>query len=361
MTDSHITDVDSQPRANIVGTGLIGGSIGLALRELGWFVTGGDADEARTAEALASGAIDAIGLDPAAAITFIATPVAQVVEQVERALVRTSGVVTDVASVKGSIAAKIRDSRFVPGHPMAGSEQEGLKGARAEIFSGAVWVLTPGETTAEHAYTQVRTIVRSLGADVVSLGPDEHDKVVATVSHVPHLAATSLMVLADDAAAEHQVLLRLAAGGFRDMTRIASGHPGIWPDICVENKTAIAASLDGLIARLTTIRDHIVDSDHGAIHAQLVRARTARTNLPTGMPEGLALAEFRVPIPDRAGEIARLTTLAPEVNIYDFEIAHSTEGSEGVAVMVVGLADADAFFAQLTDAGYHPAFRPLAT
>lgn len=354
-----MTDPGAQPRANVIGTGLIGGSVGMALRQRGWFVTGEDSDPERAQQALDAGAIDATGLDANAAITFVATPVAQVVEQVGRALVRTAGVVTDVASVKGSIASAISDSRFVPGHPMAGSEQEGLKGARSELFSGAVWVLTPGETTAEHAYTQVRTVVRSLGADVVSLLPVEHDRVVATVSHVPHLTATSLMCVADDAAAEHQVLLRLAAGGFRDMTRIASGHPGIWPDICIENQEAITDSLDGLIARLTEIRDHVASSNREAIHAQLVRARAARTNLPSGMPEGMALAEFRVPIPDRAGEIARLATLAPEVNIYDFEIAHSTEGAEGVAVMIVAMDAAESFQVQLADAGYHPTFRAL--
>lgn len=354
-----MTDNDAPRRANVIGTGLIGGSIALALREQGWLVSGDDVDQERLAQAVEVGAIDASGLDPNASITFVATPVADIAKQVERALVKTSGVVTDVASIKGAIATAVTDSRFVPGHPMAGSEQEGVKGARPELFSGAVWVLTPGMTTAEHAYTQVRNVVRSFGADVVSLAPDEHDQVVATVSHVPHLTATSLMCLADDASSKHEVLLRLAAGGFRDMTRIASGHPGIWPDICVENSTAIAESLDVLIDRLTRIRDHVVAGDHDAIRAQLEQARAARQNLPSGMPEGIELAEFRVPILDRAGEIARLTTLAPEVNIFDFEIAHSTEGSEGVAVMVVGHASAEAFALKLREAGYHPAYRAL--
>jgi len=352
---------DLPRRANVIGTGLIGGSIAFALRGLGWRVSGDDADPDRVTQALEVGAIDAAGLDPAASITFVATPVASVAEQVERALVKTAGVVTDVAGVKSAIAAQVTDSRFVPGHPMAGSEQDGVKGARPELFSGAVWVLTPGKTTAEHAYTQVRTVVRSFGADVVSLAPDEHDRVVATVSHVPHLTATSLMCLADDASTEHEVLLRLAAGGFRDMTRIASGHPGIWPDICVENSVAIAESLDGLIARLSRIRDNVVAGDQHAIHSQLVQARAARQNLPSGIPQGIELAEFRVPILDRAGEIARLTTLAPEVNIYDFEIAHSTEGNEGVAVMVVDRQGAEGFAVKLREAGYHPAYRSLDT
>lgn len=346
-------------RATVIGTGLIGGSIGMALRNNGWIVSGEDLDPDRTADALACGAIDHVGLDAASEITFVATPVNHVAEQVERALVRTAGVVTDVGSVKGEIAAAVSDSRFVPGHPMAGSEQEGLKGAAASMFNGAVWVLTPGTTTAEHAYLKVGEVVRLLGADVLSLRPDQHDLVVALVSHVPHLTAASLMCLADEAATEHQVLLRMAAGGFRDMTRIASGHPGIWPDICVQNSDAITSSLDSLIAALTDVRDMVADGDKSKLLNVLGQAREARVNLPTGVPADLALVEVRVTIPDRAGELARLTTLAPEVNIYDFEIAHSSEGNQGVGIMVIAAEQAEGFISQLETAGYSPSTRPL--
>ncbi len=354
-----MTDPVPPGSANVIGTGLIGGSVALALKATGWEVWGDDADSDRLDDAVSQDVIDHVGLNPSATITFVATPVGQIVDQVERALVRTTGIVTDVAGVKASIANAIADSRFVPGHPMAGSEQEGLKGARSDLFSGAVWVLTPGPRTAEHAYTMAGAIIRSLGADVVSLQPEEHDMVVATVSHVPHLTASSLMCVADEASARHRVMLRLAAGGFRDMTRIASGHPGIWPDICVQNQDAILEALDALIARMQSTRDAIAVADRDAIHDQLVQARAARTNLPTGMPAGLALAEVRTPIPDRPGELARLTTLAPQVNIYDFEIAHSQEGSQGVAVMVVALDDASEFCDQLRADGYHPTYRAL--
>lgn len=346
-------------RANIIGTGLIGGSVGLSLREQGWHVTGDDADSDRTDEAVQIGAIDQVGLDSQAEITFVATPVHNVAEQVTRALARTPGVVTDVGSVKGDIAEQVSDSRFVPGHPMAGSEQEGLKGADASMFRGAVWVLTPGPTTAEFAYTTVRDVVRSFGADVVSLSPSQHDTVVALVSHVPHLTAASLMCLADEASAEHEVVLRLAAGGFRDMTRIASGHPGIWPDICVQNSEAIGTSLDGLIEALSAVRDMVRSGDREALLTRLAQARRARVSLPTGLPDELELVEVRVAIADRAGELARLTTLAPEVNIYDFEIAHSPEGQQGIGIMVIAADQRDAFLAKLTDAGYSPSTRTL--
>ncbi len=147
-------------------------------------------------------------------------------------------------SVKGPIVEAVADARFVGGHPMAGSEQEGVEGADPELFEGAVWVLTPTSDTADSVYTQVAAVVSSFGAEVVALPPERHDALVAVVSHVPHLTAATLMGVAETRAEEHQALLRLAAGGFRDMTRIASGHPAIWPDICHENRGAIVEVLD---------------------------------------------------------------------------------------------------------------------
>jgi len=127
-------------RAAVVGTGLIGGSIGLALREQGWHVTGSDADVARAEAALALGALDEIGEDAAAELTFVATPV-RAVADLARAALERGGIVTDAGSVKASIVAAVDHPSFVGGHPMAGSEQEGVEGARADLFAGAVWVL----------------------------------------------------------------------------------------------------------------------------------------------------------------------------------------------------------------------------
>src|SRR5207253_638851 len=149
------------------------------------------------------------------------------------------GVVTDVGSVKSSIVAACDDPRFIGGHPMAGSELEGLDGADPNMFAGAVWVLTPGPSTADATFATAAALAAEPGAEVVALPADRHDQVVAVVSHVPHLAAATLMGLASERAEEHAALLRLAAGGFRDMTRIASGHPAIWLDICAENRDQI--------------------------------------------------------------------------------------------------------------------------
>ncbi len=187
-------------RANIIGTGLIGGSIGLALRAQGWHVTGTDADEARADRAVELGALDAVGLDPSASITFVAVPVQSIPDAARHALVSTSGYVTDVGSVKGSVLDAVDDPRFVGGHPMAGSEQNGIEGADADVFEGAVWVLTPTAGTDDNAFAAVRSTVTSFGADVVALSPERHDALVAVVSHVPHLAAATLMHLADERA-----------------------------------------------------------------------------------------------------------------------------------------------------------------
>ncbi len=346
----------------MAGLGLIGGSIALALRERGWHVTGDDLDPATIGRAQSLWAIDAVGLDADADITFIATPVLAVVDQVKRALTETSGLVTDVGSVKGSIAAAIDDPRFLGGHPMAGSELEGLDGADASLFEGAVWVLTPTSTTADSTFSGVAAVVAELGADVVALAADRHDQVVAVISHVPHLAAATLMGLASDRAEEHAALLRLAAGGFRDMTRIASGHPSIWIDICAENRPAILSALDGLIDGLASMRDVVDRDDRGALLDRLQHAREARTNLPNRVNQPSELAEVRIPIPDRPGAAAEVFTLAAElgVNIASFEVVHSVEGNRGVAVVLVDATTAELYRGGLMARGYRPAVQRLA-
>jgi prephenate dehydrogenase len=207
----------------------------------------------------------------------------------------------------------------------------------------------------------VRAAVTDLGAEVVALTPEHHDALVAVVSHVPHLTAATLMQLADDRSTEHRALLRLAAGGFRDMTRIAAGHPGIWPDICAENREAIGEVLATLIASLQRVRDVVARDDRAALLALLERARSARVNLPSRVARAGDLCEVRVPVPDRPGVLAEVTTLAGalDVNIADLEIAHSSEGERGVLILVVEALAADRLRAGLTEHGFRPAVLPL--
>lgn len=350
-------------KAHVVGLGLVGSSIGLGLRARGFEVSGEDLDDARAARALELGAVDRIGPADDAGIAFVATPASAVVPVARRLLEEAAArgsylVVTDVAGVKGPIASELVNSRFVPGHPMAGSEQEGPDGADADLFVGAIWVLTPTEGTDESGYSVVRDAVAALGADVVVLPPDRHDDLVAVVSHVPHLTSATLMSLAGESHVDHAALMRLAAGGFRDMTRIAAGSPAIWPDICRDNAGAIVPVLDRLIDELGEVRRIVADGDRAALSALLERARTARQNLPTRGVRPTAVAELRVVVPDRPGVLADVTTLAGElgVNIYDLEIAHSAEGPRGVLVLVVDAAAAEAVVSPLRARGYRVSF-----
>ena len=349
-------------RGQIVGTGLIGGSVALALRSAGWHVTGTEI-AAQTAErAKKLGVIDATGIDQEAELTFVAVPASSLEVEIEKALRETKGMVTDTGSVKTGVARSINDPRFVPGHPMAGSEQDGIEGADERIFDGAVWVLTPTEGTEDLGLRELQTVLSSMGCDVVTMTPERHDALVAIVSHVPHLTAASLMCLADDRALDDAPLLRLAAGGFRDMTRIAAGHPDIWLDICEENRDAIVTVLDEFADRISHIRDVVAESDRDGLTDLLSQARRARTNLPSRYVRPQDLLEIRIPIPDRKGQIANITMLAADcdVNVADIEVAHSTEGAQGVLVLVIARAEVQRFLAVLAGQGYKPTTRELA-
>jgi prephenate dehydrogenase len=356
---------DGRPRrALVVGTGLIGGSLGLALRARGWHVTGRDADPGRQDEAASVGALDAVGDDPEAELAFVATPVAAVAE-VARSLLgdarRSDLVVTDVSGVKAPVVAAVDHPRFVGGHPMAGSEQAGLGGADPDLFAGAAWVLTPAPSTDPGAFSLVQSVVVALGADVVALSPAAHDRLVAVVSHVPHLVAATLMNAAADDAEADAALLRLAAGGFRDMTRVAAGQPGIWPDICADNAGAIVAALDHVLTDLASMRDRVAGQDRAGLLAVLQRASTARRSLPARATRPERLAEVRVPVPDREGVLAEITTLAGDlgINIYDIEIAHSAEGPRGVLTLVVDGTDRGRLREAVTGRGYRCTDRML--
>jgi prephenate dehydrogenase len=350
-----------QRQANIIGLGLIGGSIAKALTARGWQVWATDRDPSRVSRAQQLGIISSVGLVANATITFVAVPVLAVPLVVTEALAATTGFVTDVASVKAGIAAVVDDPRFVGGHPMAGSAQDGLDGADADMFEGTVWVLTPTASTSDQAFATVASIASELGAEVVVLGPVRHDDVVAVVSHVPHLVAATLMNLADQRAEEHTALLRLAAGGFRDMTRVAAGHPAIWLDICDQNRDAIVGVLDGLITQLAATRSVVAKGERDTLESILSTARHARTNLPSRVTNAELMAEVRVPIPDRPGAAAEVFSLAADlsVNISDFEVFHSAEGGRGVLIAVIDASQSDLFRGGLLARGFRPSVQAL--
>jgi prephenate dehydrogenase len=303
--------------------------------------------------------IDRAGDDLDAEIVFVATPAGVVAEEVDRILAapgrRPDAVVTDVSGVKSAIVAEADHPRFIGGHPMAGSEQVGLAGAAPDLFEGAVWVLTPTSATDLEAFNRLQSVVADLDADVLVLTPEDHDRLVAVVSHVPHLVAATLMNAAAVGAEQDRALLRLAAGGFRDMTRVAAGHPGIWPDICSENAGPIVAALDALVRELSLMRDRVAANDRDSILGVLQSASLARRNLPARMVRPDNLSELRIPVPDRPAILAEITSLAADggISIYDIEIAHSAEGPRGVLILVVDTAEADRLRDAIVAQGYH--------
>ena len=343
-------------RANVLGLGLIGGSVAAALHASGWRVSGTDENAERVTDALSRGFIDAGGIDADAEISFVATPVSQLLDGVRTMLQRTSGLVTDVGSVKTPIVEAITDPRFIGGHPMAGSELQGLDGADADMFRGAVWVLTPSAATNDATFATVAAIVRELGGDMLALPAQRHDQLVAVTSHLPHLAAATLLTLARARADDHAAVMRLAAGGFRDMTRVASGNPAIWLDICRENQSAIVEAIDAMIDGLGDMRKIVFESDSTTLLARLTDARSVRANLPGRVRELVDVAEVRIPIPDRPGAAAEVFTLAAElgVNTANFEVSHSVEGDRGVLIMVVDAASAELFRGGLIARGFKP-------
>lgn len=333
-------------RIAVIGTGLVGASLGLALGRLPGVaaVVGHDRDPGELKVALERGAVSAAAGDARAAVAdadvvVLAVPVSAVravAAEIAPAL-RPGTIVTDVASVKAPVVAALQEEvpagvHVIGGHPMAGSHEHGAAHASADLFAGATYLLTPTTHTDPDAYGRLHRLVASLGARVLAVSPDHHDTLVAVVSHLPQLAATTLMNLAVDRARdEHAGLLLLAAGGFRDATRVAASNPALWLDIVAENRDAVVAVLDDYRDRLGALRQAVAGGDDAALGQALGAARDARRALPGKESATGQLVELVLPIPDRPGVLAEVTTTVGTtgVNIEDFAISHAPEGGRG--------------------------------
>lgn len=339
-------------RIGIVGTGLIGASLGLALRRLDDVdeVVGYDRDPVQLAEAQRRGAVTR-GVDSAAQaaagadVVVLAVPVSAVAHAAADVAgsLRPGVILTDVASVKGRIVEALQEAapgevHVVGGHPMAGSAEGGAAHASADLFVGVTYLLTPTTHTDPQAYRRLHTLVGRLGARVLAVSPERHDLLVAVVSHLPQLAATTLMNLAAERARdEHAGLLLLAAGGFRDATRVAASNPDLWLDICSENREAIVSVLDDYRERIGALRSVLALSDDTGLRRALADARAARRSLPGKETVTGRLVELHLPIPDRPGVLAEVTTTVgvAGVNIEDLAIEHAPEGGRGTLRLAI--------------------------
>jgi prephenate dehydrogenase len=271
----------------VIGVGLIGGSCALALKQAKAVtkVVGVGRNSANLKLALERGIVDSIAPDPATAardadLVLISTPVAQF-PSVFSALKETKALITDGGSTKRDVITAARKAlgkgiaRFVPAHPIAGAEKSGAAAASAELFRGKRVVLTPLRENSKESISKVEAIWSACGARVSRMDPEEHDAVLAAVSHLPHVLAYALVhdVCKRNNSAQ---LFSFAAGGFRDFTRIASSHPEMWRDICLANRDALLQELKQYANELGTIRKLIAKGDGAALEKLFTAARDAR-------------------------------------------------------------------------------------
>ena len=327
----------------IIGVGVIGGSLGLAIKKHfpSVHIVGFDKPGVLR-KALKRGAIDeaAKALRPAlsdADLVFLATPVSVIQKVLPRLAAHTSShtLITDVGSVKRSImraASRLfPEGNFIGGHPMAGVELSGVEAAHPLLFENAVYVLSPMKTTTQKRLEQFADFLRDLGARVVILDPKTHDEVASVVSHLPQLTAVALTNVAGKEHTSGRRHLRLAAGGFRDLTRIASSRPEMWTDILEFNRDEIDRSISLLIRELGRYRSFLRKRTKD-LPGKFRSARKIRDSIPKSMKGFLyPLAELYVFVKDKPGMMAKMTSVLAkaEINIKDIELVKVREGRGG--------------------------------
>lgn len=277
-------------QVTIVGVGLIGGSVGLAAKARGAArrVVGVGRDAKKLARAVERGAIDQFTTDLAegvrlADLVVVCTPVDRTAPTIADALphAKAGAVFTDAGSTKGGLYEAVRAAAqgpfaFVPAHPLAGAEKNGVEHARGDLFDNRVTVLTPHTAEGDPgAVERVEAFWKSLGSRVVRMGADEHDRVLAFTSHLPHAVASAV------AGVTHKEWLALSAGGFRDVTRIAAGDPGLWAAIFEANRDAVLAALAAFADRLTEFRTLLESGDRAGLERWLTEGKQVRDALGT--------------------------------------------------------------------------------
>ena len=285
----------SRTRVAILGLGLIGGSLGLALRQAGpeQVEVTGFARRATTGElALQMGAVDKLADTPQAAVqdadfVFLCTPVLQMLPMAEAVLpvMKPGAVLTDVGSTKGWFVQKIRSLlpqhiHYIGGHPMAGRERSGMEAAQADLFRDKWFIFTPLPDTPPELMHRLRQLVQLTGAKTAELDEQTHDQITAVISHVPHVVAAGLVQLLRKQNDPVQTA-RFIGGGFRDTTRIASSDADMWADICMTNGENIAAELDATVKLLGNVATMIRAGDRQGVHEYFTQAKQLRDALLT--------------------------------------------------------------------------------
>lgn len=337
----------------VLGVGLIGGSVGMAARQWveGVEITGFGRSPERLAHARELGAIDraAGSLEEAldgAAICFCCAPVGALGAQIAAALAAAGNdcTVTDVGSTKGGVVEAAADRRFVGGHPIAGAETAGVEHARAELFQGATWYLTPTADSSGVLFERLHRFVAALGARPVAIDAESHDRLLATVSHLPHVLANALVTQAAGALGEEEAALPRVGPSFRDATRVAGANSAIWTDIYVANREAIAGEVDAVVERLREAATLLRAGNPHAITAWNERAAEARRRLLEADLAGGVVHELRTTVPNRPGIVAEVALALGKagVNIVDMALAPAHDMRSGaITLWIAGDEQAD--------------------
>ena len=342
----------------VIGAGLIGTSIALDLVATGRNVFLRDIDATSQEVAVTRSNASALNSQPID-VVIVATP-PSIVANVIRSVVSEfpTAMVTDVASVKGSIASALSDlpdqakARIVGGHPMAGREVSGASGAQAHLFVDRPWVLTRLPETSDSAISAIREIATDLGAVPIERSVDEHDRAVALVSHTPQVIASLLSGLLVDAASSD---VELAGQGLRDTIRIASSDADLWTDILLGNAEAVGTNLSVLANELQATADALSVGNHEAVHQVLAQGSKGRARLPG--KHGASAQETTVVVvrlEDKPGELARLFTAAAEaqVNLEDVRIDHALGRMTGLVELTVATSSSDQLVSALQATGF---------
>jgi prephenate dehydrogenase len=339
-------------RLGIIGTGLIGGSIGLGTikRGLAKEVLGYDVKQDRLEAALRRNAISRIGgsveeVGSFADLVVLASPVKSIPATFAEIsdVLKPGTIVTDVGSAKSRIVDEIEPLvregiTFIAGHPLAGSEEEGIEAADADLFEGAVWLLTPESDEDPDRYEELCTFIQGLGARPLAIEAARHDELIGLMSHLPQVVASALAGFASERV-EQELAPKLAAGGFRDTTRVAASSPELWVEIFNENRDHVLELLSGFRNHLDELQDVIQRGDWPAFRGMLAKAQMFRSSIPKKPGVTTAeLMELVIPIPDRPGILGEITEVVggAGVNIEDLQISHSPAGRGTLHLFIKG-------------------------
>jgi len=331
-------------RIAILGVGLIGGSVGLAAREYveGAEVVGHGRTPERLYRARELGAIDRIAgsVEEAvegAEVCFACAPVGALPVQVRQALAAAGPdcVVTDVGSTKQYVVGSTADERFIGGHPIAGAETSGVEHARPDLFRDAVWYLTPGERSSGLLFERLHRLLVGLGARPVAIDADTHDRLLATVSHLPHVLANVLVSQAARVLASEDEPLPRVGPSFRDATRVAGASSSIWTDILMANREAVATEVEAAAARLGEVAASLRAGDPDALTAWNERAAADRRALLEAGLAGGEVHELRLTVPNRPGIVAQVALALGkgDVNIVDMALAPAPDMLSGAMTL----------------------------